>query len=178
MAENEVNTEKKTLKISIWFILFLIVVIFSSAYILKLNDKVASLESKVKDAEYALAMANSNKTELIVSLKNDLENVIDSYLVEKQQEEKNNIEVTMGTYSSIVDGEEKSLDMILTLSENNIATLELKQDSGNSTLNGTYTVVDGTVVFASEDGLTTYSFTAVENGLKLINNDVDLTLSK
>lgn len=179
MAENEVNSEKKIMKVSIWFFICIIILIFSVAYILSLHSKIASLELQVKNAEAALVTANSSKTELIESLKKDLENVINTYLTEKQpNEEQNPIEVTTGTYTSVVSGEEATLSMTLTLSENNMATLVLNNESGDSTFNGTYSITDNTVTFTSEDGLTTYSFTAVESGLKLIDNDVDLTLSK
>lgn len=179
MAENEVNSEKKTMKISIWFILFLIFVIVSVAYILSLHSKIDLLELQVKNAEAALVTANSSSSELKDALRKELDRVIDTYLAERPQEEKPNpIEVTVGTYTSVVSGEEAALSMTLTLSENNMATLVLNNQSGDSTFNGTYSITDNTVAFTSEDGLTTYSFTAVENGLKLVDNDVDLTLSK
>lgn len=180
MAEKEVSGEKKTIKISFWFLMFLVFIVFDVAYILGLHIKISALEDELLQARNDITSAQVNTEQRVEVLKENINLLIDEFLDE--QRGNNNVqkpaEVTTGTYTSFVSGDEATLTMTLTLSDNNIAELTLNNESGDSTFSGTYAVEDGTVTFTSDDGLTVYSFTAVENGLRYVNEDVDLTLSK
>ena len=54
MAENENKTEKKSVEMSIWFIILLVVLIIASALVLSLNSKLGAANEALaaKEAEY------------------------------------------------------------------------------------------------------------------------------
>lgn len=176
MAENEVKKAK--LNISIWFILFIIYLIVSLAFILKQNTIIETLNAEVaritSESEKNLALSNT-QTDIIIG---KLDAIVREYKASKEQEEEPpvntpSIDVSMGIYN----GSSDAMQMALTLSENNVASLTITNESGDSIINGTYSVAEGNVVFTSDDGMTTYNFTAVEDGsLKLVIDGVELTL--
>lgn len=180
MAENEVKNEKVKVHISIWFIIFLVYLIFSLAYIFNLNQQIeaknieiASLTTKM---ESNIELSNSRTNAIIVQLENIIKDLKASTTVEDDTPIVTpSVEVSIGTYNASSD----AMQVALTLSENNIASFTIIDGSGDSIVNGTYSVTDGTVVFTSDDGVTTHTFTVNEDGsLKLVINDVELTLSK
>lgn len=184
MAEKETK-EKATINMNIWFILFLVYLIFSLAYGFSLINENKALKAEITNKDNAIAdMENLNKytTDELASIIDEISNKLaeaKNLLDERNGKENNSITVSTGVYtgSSIVSGDDVSLSMTLSLLEANEATLTLTNESGDSALTGTYSVVDNTVVFASNDGLTTYSFIINEDGsLKLV--DGELTLSK
>ena len=186
MAEKETK-EKATITMNIWFILFLIYLIISLAYGYSLINENKALKVEIANKEQTITdIENLNQytTDELSAIINDISGKLaeaKNLLEErKNQENLNNaVEISTGVYtgSSAVSGDEVATSMTLTLSEDNIASLALTNESGDSIVNGTYSIAENTVVFTSDDGLTTYSFTANEDGtLKLV--DSELTLSK
>jgi len=180
MAENEVKKEKATVKMSIWFILFLVAIIAAIAVIFNQNQQIATLtmEKANLESKMNVALAESNERSAIII--RELEAIVKKY-GQKPSEEVPNVpevvipEVSVGTYT----GATAELQMTLTLAENNLATLAVVNESGDTTVSGTYSLVDTYLSFTSDDGLTTYSFVALENGsLSLVDGNVELTLSK
>ena len=178
MAENEVKKEKTTVKMSIWFILFLVYLVASLAIIFNQNQKIADLNLEVAtlESKMEVALAESNERSAIII--RELEAIVKKYGKEPVTPEVPEVvipEVTVGTYT----GAAPELQMTLTLSEGNLANLVVVNESGDTTVSGTYSLVESNLSFTSDDGLTTYSFTALENGsLKLVDGNVELTLSK
>lgn len=186
MAEKEVKEVKKeneAFKINIWFILFLIYLILSATYIIKQNQKIEALNANVSNLNYQLEnsinLSNTNTTATIVKL----ENLIKDLKATLPEEENNapvvNDPVVIDPLVGVYTGSAETMQMVLSLVENNVASLKVTDESGESAFNGTYSSLESAVTFVSEDGLTTYSFTSLEDGsLKLVNDNVELTLSK
>lgn len=162
MAENENKTEKKVVEVHFGFILFLVYLIFSVAYIFSLHAQIDTLKEQVATAEQAVQDTLTNQSSLRDSLRAELEKIIDVYLTEKQ--ENNSVEVSVGTYSAAVASGDEAPAMVLALAEDNVATLTFANVSGDSSLSGTYAVNENVLVFTSQDGLTTYSFAVAEDG--------------
>ena len=183
MAENEVKKEKAKVNISIWFILFIVYLIVSLAFIMKQNttikakdDEIANLNSKLTSN---VILSNADSNAMIIQLENMIKMLRDAQPNSVEQENNlpivtPSLEVSTGVYYGSTD--DKSA--LLTLSENNVASLTITTaESGDTVVNGTYSVAETTVVLTSDDGMTTYNFTAVEDGsLKLVVNGVELTL--
>ena len=174
MAENEVKKEKTLIPINLWFIVFIIYLIFSVAFMYNQNQTILKLEH---DAE-----VDTTNTQNIIK---DLKEVLGKYDVPEQKQEEPKVELPStpnGVYTGIatISGDmQGNLSMTLTLSENNIASLSVVDGSGDSIYNGVYSVAEDTVKFTSDDGLTIYSFVKLdENTLKLVSDTVELTLSK
>lgn len=181
MAENETKKEKATINMNLWFVIFLVYLIISLAFCFSLIQENKSLKAEIAAKDTAIAdMQYSSQSDLNRLIKT-IDNV-SNMLAEAKQEllgtsevTTNPVEVSTGIYS----GSSDTLSMTLTLSENNVATLSVVNESGDSTYNGTYSVAEGLVAFTSEDGLSTYSFTAFEDGtLRTVYNNVELALSK
>ena len=181
MAENETKKEKATISMNIWFVLFIIYLIISLAFCFSLiqenkglKAELAAKDTTIADIQYA---SQSDLNKLLKTIDN-----VSNMLAEAKQEllgtnevTTNPVEISTGVYA----GSSDTVSMTLTLSENNVATLSVVNESGDSTFNGTYSVAEDLVAFTSEDGLSTYSFTALENGtLRTVYNNVELTLSK
>lgn len=177
MAENEVKNEKQKISISFWFFVFLIYLIISLLFIMKQNNELefvtAERDSLSAQLNSVIENSNTRSETLINSFKEDLQLLIDKYAQEDTTTsgDEISVEVTTGTYT----GSDDVTSMTLTLSEDNIASLTTA--SGDAAVEGTYSVSENTVVFTSNDGATTHSFTVVDaNTLKLV--DSELTLSK
>lgn len=182
MAENEVKKEKANVKISIWFILFIVYLIFSLAFIMKqnatieaLNTELAGLKTKM---ESSIEISNSRTNAIIIQLENIIKDLKESAIVEDVEIPAPivtpSLEVSTGVYAGAVD----TTNAALTLAENNVASLTITTaESGDTVVNGTYSVAETTVVLTSDDGMTTYNFTAVEDGsLRFVINGIELTL--
>ena len=140
------------------------------ATIKALNTELAGLKTNM---ESSIEISNARTNAIIVQLENIIKDLKASTEVEDKTPVTPSIEVSMGTYNGSAD----EMQMALTLSENNVASLTITNESGDSLVNGTYSIADNTVVFTSDDGLTTYNFTANEDGsLRLVINGVELTL--
>ncbi|MBO5142381.1 MAG: hypothetical protein J6C46_05205 [Clostridia bacterium] len=183
MAENEVKKEKATLKISIWFLLFLIYLIFSLAFGASLINENKSLKAELTNKDNTIIdIQNTNQNDInkllstIDSVSNMLADAKNEILAKEEQNKT--VEVSTGVYTgSSAESGENAVSMTLTLAENNIATLSVVNNAGESLYNGTYSLADSLVNFTSDDGLTAYSFTAVEDG-SLVNNEMQVTLNK
>lgn len=181
MAEKEVKKEKASFGMNIWFIIFIVYLVLSLVYILNQTQTIATLNDNllILQTKYDNEIIKSNqRSENIID---DLSKIIEKYRAPEVKEEVNTPSTPVGTYtgSSVVAEGEVALTMSLVLAENNVATLTLTNESGDSLLNGTYNVVDATVNFTSEDGLTAYAFTIVDDStLKLVDPATELTLVK
>jgi len=187
MAENEVKKEKKSVSVNIWFIIFIVYLIFSLSYIFSLRTDLAKIEGESKKEIQTLQTSNYELTSKLYKVNHNLETIyellaetkIDLSSVLASGDSEESVEISTGTYTgttSQASGEETiEMSMSLTLAENNMATLV----ENDSTLEGTYTVSENTVVFSANDGSIEYSFEAVEEGsLKLVNDSLELTLTK
>ena len=184
MAEKETK-EKATINMNIWFILFLVYLIFSLAYGFSLINENKALKAEIANKDITIADMENMKqytADELAAIIDDISGKLaeaKNLLTEKTGNENNSSTVSTGVYtgSSMVSGDDVSSSITLTLLEANEATIALTNESGDSNFTGTYSVVDNTVVFTSNDGTTTYSFIINEDGsLKLV--DSELTLSK
>lgn len=184
MAEKEVKKEKASFNINIWFVLFIVYLIFSVAFILNQNQSIETLNAQIGTLNYQIEnnVKQSNaRTNVIIS---KLESIVNEYKNSLVEEENNTPvvpevpEVTVsvaGTYA----GSAENMQMTLTLAENNVASLTVTNESNTSSFDGTYSLANDTVIFTSNDATATYSFTSLEDGnLKLVDSNVELTLSK
>ena len=174
MAENEVKKEKTIIPVNLWFIVFIIYLIFSVAFMYNQNQTILKLEH---DAEVA--------TENTQNIIKDLKEVLGKYDIPEQKQEEPQVELPTtpnGVYAgtATMSGDMLvNLSMTLTLAENNIATLSVVDGSGDSIYNGVYSIAEDTVNFTSDDGLTKYSFIKLDdNTLKLASDTYELTLVK
>lgn len=182
MAENEVKKEKAKVEINIWFILFIVYLVLSLVYIYKQHQEIIHLNTELTNA------VNQSKN-MHNDLMNDLKSIVNKYSdylqVGNPSEDQNDVVVTPtvsnGTYTGTALTSENgvNLSMVLTLSDNSVATLSLTNESGEVMHNGVYAVSENTVSFNSDDSTVAYSFVIVdENNLKLVDDTTDLTLSK
>ena len=183
MAENEAKVETKkektTINLNIWFIIFVVYLIFSLAYCFSLIQENKSLSEALVKKDYEISdmqYSNQVNNDRLIS---SIDSVI-ATLKEARQELKGvaddeTTNVSIGTYT----GSSDELNVNLTLSENNIASLSIVNNAGTSSYNGTYALDNGSIVFTAEDGLTTYSFVVnSDQTLNFVYNDVDVFLSK
>ena len=177
MAEKE-KKEKTSFNMNIWFIIFVVYLGLSIVYFINQNQTITDLNTQVASLNTQLDEAIQNSNQRSESILKDLEALVEKYNDSKEV----TLPTPVGTYtgSAVVSGDEVlALSMTLTLSENNVATVSVTNEAGNSLINGTYNVVSDSVTFTSEDGLTNYTFTVVnENTLVLVDNGSELTLVK
>lgn len=178
MAENEVKKEKASINMNIWFIIFIVYLVLSLVYIFSLNKTIENQNNTIASLEETTEKANANSLNILKDFK-EVFDKYDSILAEKVEVPST---TPNGTYtgSATISGDMgTTLSMTLTLSENNIASLSVVDSSGDSVYNGVYSITEDTVNFTSDDGLTNYSFVKLdENTLKLVNDTVELSLTK
>lgn len=179
MAENEVKKERAKVNISIWFLIFIVYLIFSLAYIFNQNStienlkmEVATLNSKI---ESTVNLSNAQSNAIIIQLENVIKELRDATIVKEDETPVvlPSTEVSVGTYN----GSTEDMQMTLTLSENNVASVSTNQSGDMLDVNGTYMVAVDSVIFTSDDAMTHYTFTVNADGsLNLVGSE--LTLSK
>ena len=75
MAENEAKKEKKSVSMNIWFVILLVYLIFSLAYIFSLRNDIAKLESESKKEIQTLQTSNYELTTILYTVNNNLETI-------------------------------------------------------------------------------------------------------
>lgn len=181
MAEKETK-EKASLSMNIWFIILVVYFGISFLFFMNQNKTIATLNEQVANLQTQLNDAVTDSNTRSENLIKDLEKVIENYRNSTLENNTTKTPVLNGTYTGtavVTEDKMPSLSMTLTLSDNKVASVTRSDLSGDTLVNGTYNVVDNSVNFTSEDGLTTYTFTVVNDStLKLVDATLDLTLVK
>lgn len=162
MAEKESNKEPMTM--SIWFILFLILLIFSVAYGGMLHQRIADLETQLEEEKNNTSSAQGVRDSIL----NDIKDLYNKYAEENQVPEvTDNTQVSLGVYTGSTGATEEGTDpttYTLTLSEGNVAVFSSSNTSGENLIQGSYLVEGTTLTLNSDDALSTYQFTVLEDG--------------
>lgn len=186
-VKKDVKAEKPTVKMNFWFIVFVVYLIASLAVMYTQHQNIQDLNTNVVTLQHEMeqnaAKSNSRTEKIIHQLENIVTEYKESLMEEPKEDEVANTpvlpEVTTGTYTGSATTEDTTTQMTLTLSEGNVASLTVVDASGDSSFSGTYTVVETTLVFTSDDNLRANTFTVNQDGsLTLVDNEVVLTLNK
>ena len=157
MAENEAKKEKKGINMNIWFLVFLVYLIISLAYIFNLRSDLTNIEKAKQQEIQTLQTSNYELTSKLYKVKSDLDTIY-SLLAETKidlnsilssgDKVQENVEISNGTYTgtaAFLSGDESvEVSMSLTLAEDNLATLVKDNDMVSE---GSFLVSENAVVF-------------------------------
>lgn len=185
MAENNAKTERPSVTLNIWFVIFLVYLIFSLAYIFSLVSSNEAYKAELANKNTEISNMQTSTQDKISNLSNTLAELSDKLALARNEVDEllgngeTNTTIATGIYSgsSNLSGDEQ-VAMTLTLAEEGVASLIIVNASGDTDLNGTYTYAENVLVFTSEDAAVTYTFTVIENGaLELADGTIVLSLN-
>ncbi len=171
-TKEEVKTEKKEVKISIWFIILLIVIILLGTWTFKMvsdvNDMKQQLINQKTEYEAQLQEARNHTDSTISTYNKNLDKVLKALQSALNEDGSTLLKVSSleGTYPFMVDEQTAEL----TIAADNVASLKVKENDTENVYEGTYTLTENSIVFTSNDGAKTYTFNLRANvALELVN---------